>query len=140
MKQAEPRRYFRIYKTILEIMDSRGYVVPDDSKEMNFVEFNDLYSRQELRDKRELFPPIDVEDNDDYDPSIAVFFNFSNEAITEEYIKRAIQSASKVKKFFIVAPSSDKPKNSSQLLDKKAHNFIQELSKKDKDDKESMKI
>lgn len=81
-----------------------------------------------------------MEDNDDYDPSIAVFFNFNNDAITEEYIKRAIQSAPKIKKFFIVAPSNDKSKNSSLLLDKKAHNFIQELSKKDKDDKESMKI
>ena len=69
-----------------------------------------------------------------------MFFNFKSEEITEEYIKRVIQSASRIKKFFIVAPANDKSKNSSLQLNKKAHNFIQELSKKDKDDKESMKI
>lgn len=34
--QTESRRYFRIYKTVLEIMEARGYVVSDDLKEMNF--------------------------------------------------------------------------------------------------------
>lgn len=65
-----------------------------------------------------------MEDNDDYDPSIAVFFNFGNETITEEYIKRAIQSASKIRKFFLVAPTDEKKKSNAVLLDKKAQNFI----------------
>jgi hypothetical protein len=43
--QAESRRYFRIYKTILEIMEARGYVVRDELKETTFPEFNDLYER-----------------------------------------------------------------------------------------------
>jgi hypothetical protein len=34
--QTDSRRYFRIYKTILEIMEARGYVVSDDLKEMTF--------------------------------------------------------------------------------------------------------
>lgn len=76
--QTESRKYFRIYKTILEIMEARGYVVADEFKEMNFTEFNDLFERHELGDKREIFPPLDMEESEDYDPSIAVIFNFAN--------------------------------------------------------------
>lgn len=61
--QTESRRYFRIYKTILEIMEARGYVVADEFKEMNFAEFNDLFERHELGDKREIFPPLDMEES-----------------------------------------------------------------------------
>jgi hypothetical protein len=61
--QTESRKYFRIYKTILEIMEARGYAVSDDLKDMNFPEFNDLFDRQELCQKREIFPPIDMEDS-----------------------------------------------------------------------------
>jgi hypothetical protein len=31
-----------------------------------------------MDDKREIFPPLDMEDSEDYDPSIAVVFNFNN--------------------------------------------------------------
>lgn len=76
--QTDSRRYFRIYKTILEIMEARGYVVSDDLKEMTFPQFNNLYENHEMDDKREIFPPLDMEDSEDYDPSIAVVFNFNN--------------------------------------------------------------
>lgn len=59
-------------------MEARGYVVADEFKEMNFTEFNDLFERHELGDKREIFPPLDMEESEDYDPSIAVIFNFAN--------------------------------------------------------------
>ena len=123
--QTDSRRYFRIYKTILEIMEARGYVVSDDLKEMTFPQFNDQYEKHEMDDKREIFPPLDMEDSEDYDPSIAVVFNFNNQPITEEYIKRVIQSAPKIRKFFLLAPANEKLKANAALLDKKAHNFIQ---------------
>jgi hypothetical protein len=76
--QSDSRRYFRIYKTVLEIMEARGYVVADELSKMGFVEFNDHYERHDLNEKVEIFPPLDMEDTDDYDPSIAVIFNFAN--------------------------------------------------------------
>jgi hypothetical protein len=40
----------------------------------------------------------------------------------------------------LVAPNTDKSKPNAALLDKKAQNFIQELGKKDKDEKEAIRI
>jgi hypothetical protein len=102
---------------------------------MEFPEFNDLYEREDLKDKREIFPPLEIMEEEDYDPSIAVFYNFSNEPITEEYIRRVVQSSGNIKKYFLVAPAQDKQKSSAFTLDKKAQNFIQEYSKKDKNEK-----
>lgn len=81
-----------------------------------------------------------MEDSEDYDPSIAAIFNFGNDTISEEYIKRIIQSAPKIRKFFLIAPQNEKQKANAALLDKKAQNFIQELSKKDRDEKEAIRI
>lgn len=138
--QAEPRKYFRIYKTILEIMDARDYVVPDDSRDLTFAEFLEKYELGEFRDKKDVFRPLEPELNEDQDPSIAVFYNFKNEAITEEYIKMVIQTVPKTKKFFLLAPTNEKSKTNAILLDKKAQNFIQELGKKDKDDKDAIRV
>jgi hypothetical protein len=87
-----------------------------------------------------VFPPLDMEDSEDYDPSIAVIFNFSNEAISEEFIKRMIQAAPKIRKFFVVAPSGDRNKPNAALIDKKAQNFVNELAKKDRDERDSIRI
>lgn len=136
----EIRRYFRIFKTILEIMDARGYVVLDDAKSITPAEFTEMHKRDELSHKKELFPPLDFDENDEYDPSIAVYYNFAGEEITEEYIKTAIQSAPKIKHFFIVAPVIEKPKGTTTLIHKKVQNFINDLAKRDKDEKEGMRI
>ena len=40
----------------------------------------------------------------------------------------------------MVAPSNPKQKGNTLLIDKKAQNFINELAKKDKDEKESIKV
>jgi hypothetical protein len=121
-------------------MEARGYVVADELSKMGFIEFNDHYERHDLNEKVEIFPPLDMEDTDDYDPSIAVIFNFANEAITEEFIKRMIQSAPKIRRFFVVAPNNDRQKPNAALLDKKAQNFINELGKKDRDEREGIRI
>jgi DNA-directed RNA polymerase I, II, and III subunit RPABC1 len=81
-----------------------------------------------------------MEDTEDYDPSIAVVFNFPNETISEEFIKRMIQAAPKIRRFFVVAPNNDRQKPNAALLDKKAQNFIQELGKKDRDEHEAIRI
>lgn len=39
-----------------------------------------------------------------------------------------------------MAPSNPKQKGSHLILDKKAQNFISELAKKDKDEKEAIKV
>lgn len=44
--ETEARKCFRMYKTVLEIMDYRQYIVNEESKSMTFSEFNDLYERQ----------------------------------------------------------------------------------------------
>ena len=51
-----------MYKTILEVMDYRQYIVPEESRNMTFEEFNGLFENRELRDKREIFPPLEIED------------------------------------------------------------------------------
>ena len=51
-----------MYKTILEIMDYRQYIVPEESRTMAFEEFDDLFENKILRDKREIFPPLEMED------------------------------------------------------------------------------
>ena len=114
-------------------MEARGYLVDNEKKDMPFAEFNDRFERHELGEKLELFPPLDMEDTEDYDPSIAVIFNFPNDTISEEFIKRMIQAAPKIRRFFVVAPNTDRLKPNAALLDKKAQNFIQELGKKDRD-------
>jgi hypothetical protein len=43
--QSESRRYFRVFKTVLEIMEARGYVVDNEKKDMPFAEFNDRFER-----------------------------------------------------------------------------------------------
>lgn len=68
------------------------------------------------------------------DNSIAVFYNFREEKITEEYIKKMIQTTSKVKKFFLVVPSIEKGKAKIMNIDKKALTFVQELGRKDRDE------
>lgn len=73
-----------MYKTILEIMDYRQYVVQEESKNMTLVEFNDLFQRGDLLDKREIFPPLDMDDDEEQDPSIAVFYNFAGEELSPE--------------------------------------------------------
>lgn len=50
--ETEVRKAFRMYKTILEIMDYRQYVVQEESKNMTLAEFNDLFQRGDLMDKR----------------------------------------------------------------------------------------
>jgi len=51
-----------MYKTILEIMDYRQYIVPEESRTITFEEFDYLFQNKELRDKREIFPPLEMED------------------------------------------------------------------------------
>lgn len=121
-------------------MEARGYVVSDELKETKFAEFNDKFERHEFNEWREIFPPLDMEDNEDYNPSIAVLFNFANETISEEFIKRMIQAAPKIRKFFVVAPKTPSNKLNAPLLDKKAQNFIQELGKKDRDERDAIRI
>ena len=60
--QKESNKCFRMYKTILEIMDYRQYIVPEESRTMTFEEFDDLFENKILRDKREIFPPLEMED------------------------------------------------------------------------------
>jgi hypothetical protein len=55
-------------------------------------------------------------------------------------VKRVITSAPKIRKFLLIAPSLDKLKNSGALLERRALIFVQELSKKNKDDKEAMNV
>ena len=59
----EVRRYFRIYKTILEIMDAREFVVVDDAKNITPAEFTEMYKRGELEKKKDIFPPLEVDEN-----------------------------------------------------------------------------
>jgi hypothetical protein len=102
---------------------------------MGFEEFNDLFENKELRDKKEIFPPLEMDEDDEIDPSIAVFYNFSNEEITAEYINRVIKACEKIRKFFLVAPSQLKGKQTVFTLDKKAQSHISELSKRDRSEK-----
>lgn len=127
-----------MYKTVLEIMDYRQYIVNEESKNMTFIEFNDLYERQELTDKREIFPPLEMEEDEEVDPSIAVFYNFIQEELSPEYINRIIKSCGKITKFFLVAPSFSK--NKVYTLDKKTQNFINELSKKDRSEAQTYRF
>jgi len=48
----EAARCFRVYRTILEIMEYRQYFVNDESKKMDFLEFKDKFDNLELVDKR----------------------------------------------------------------------------------------
>jgi len=129
-----------MYKTIIEIMDYRQYIVPEESKNMSFQEFNDLFENKELRDKREIFPPLEMEDDEEIDPSIAVFYNFCNQDMTPEYINMITKSCEKIRKFFLVAPLTAKGKNTTFTLDKKAQSFIAELTKKDRSEKHPYRI
>ncbi len=47
-----------------------------------------------------------------------------------------IQSVKDARKFILIVPTLDKSKAANMDIDKKAQNFIQELGRKDKDDKE----
>lgn len=69
-----------------------------------------------------------------------MFYNFSNEEITAEYINRIVKSCDKIRKFFLVAPAQGKGKNTVFTLDKKAQAFISDLSKKDRTEKYPYKI
>ena len=101
---------------------------------MEFPEFLEKYENQELREKREIFPPLTLEEDDeDFDRSVAVFYNFGSEEITTEYLSRVVKSCEKIYNFFIVAPSQTK-KNSVGLIDRKATAYIGEMSKKSKPD------
>lgn len=51
-----------------------------------------------------------------------------------------IQAAPKIRRFFVVAPNNEKQKANAALLDKKAQNFIQELGKKDRDERDGIRI
>jgi hypothetical protein len=82
--ETDVRKAYRMYKTILEIMDYRQYIVNEESKNMTLPEFNDLYQRGDLADKREIFPPLDMGDEEEQDPSIAVFYNFAEEELSPE--------------------------------------------------------
>jgi len=124
-----------MYKTILEVMEYRQYIVPEESQRITFEEFNDLFENKELRDKREIFPPLEMEEHEEIDPSIAVFYNFSNEDMTAEYINRITKSCERIRKFFLVAPLQTKGKNTPFTLDKKAQSHIAELTRKDRSEK-----
>ena len=115
-------------------MDYRQYIVGDDAKSMTFVEFSEQFERPETKERREIFPPLDMEEDDEVDQSIAVFFNFLAEDITAEYIGRVIKACQKITKFFLVAPAQTKNKGTPYVLDKKAQNFINELQKKERAD------
>lgn len=132
--ESETIRCYRMYRTVLEIMDYRQYIVNEDSKNITLAEFSEQFEGQELKDRREIFPPLDMDEDDEVDPSIAVFFNFGGEDITAEYVNRIIKSCGKIHKFFLVAPAQAKNKSTTYVLDKKAQNFINELSKKDQSD------
>lgn len=75
-----------------------------------------------------------MEEDEEIDPSIAVFYNFNEEEITAEYVNRVIKSCGKIRKFFLVTPSLSRNKTTNYVLDKKAQAFINELSKKDGSD------
>lgn len=42
---------FRVYMTIAEIVEARGYIVAEDVKDMDYAQFKFLYKRGDLRDK-----------------------------------------------------------------------------------------
>jgi DNA-directed RNA polymerases I, II, and III subunit RPABC1 len=75
-----------------------------------------------------------MEEEDEFDRSVAVFFNFTGEEITPEYIKRVMASGSenKVFHYFLVAPSQTK-KNTAGGIDRKAQTFINDITKKTPD-------
>jgi hypothetical protein len=100
--------------------------VAEDVKDMDYAQFKFLYKRGDLRDKSEVFPPIEANDEANIDPSLAVFFNFGNDLITEEYIKRVIQSAPRIRKFLLVAPNLERKRSmTNTAIDRKAEIFIQ---------------
>ena len=100
---------------------------------MEFAQFADRFENGELTDNREIFPPLDVSENQAYDLSIAVFFNFSSQEITAEYLSRIVKSCENLYHFFIVAPTVTK-KNMTGTIDRKAQTFITDISKKSKGD------
>ena len=51
-RESEVYRWFRIYKTVIEIMEYRQYLVSEESKNMEIAEFNHLYENGQLADKR----------------------------------------------------------------------------------------
>ena len=69
-----------------------------------------------------------------------MFYNFCNEEITAEYIKRVTQSDPKIRKFFLVAPLQGKGKSTAFSLDKKAQNYISELTKRDASEKHHYRV
>ena len=75
---------------------------------------------------------MEYDEDEEIDPSIAVFYNFTCEDITSEYVSRIVKSCEKIRKFFLVAPSLMKGKTTTYQIDKKAQNYISEVSKKDK--------
>lgn len=129
--QSETVRCYRMYKTVIEIMDYRQYIVGDESKNMTLAEFSEQFEHAQARERREIFPPLDMNEDDEVDQSIAVFFNFLGEDITAQYVNRVIKACDKIHKFFLVAPAQAK-KGSTYVLDKKAQNFLAELQKKDR--------
>ena len=68
----------------------------------------------------------EIGDNEEYDRSIAVFYNFKGEDITDEYLSKMVKACEKTYNFFIVAPALNK-KNTITVLDRKASAFIKEL-------------
>ena len=54
-RECESFRYYRIFRTVLEIMEYRHFFVPEESKKMDFLEFNNLYEQQLILDKNEAF-------------------------------------------------------------------------------------
>ena len=64
---------------------------------------------------------------------LVIFYNFSNEDITEEYIRRVIQSAPDIRKFLIVESDFNHLKPKKSNTESKRNNFIRELAIWNKD-------
>uniref|UniRef100_A0A6U3AN53 DNA-directed RNA polymerases I, II, and III subunit RPABC1 n=2 Tax=Lotharella globosa TaxID=91324 RepID=A0A6U3AN53_9EUKA len=71
MENDELEKLFRVRKTVLEMLMARGYMVPDDDKNMELKEFKDKF-RGSARDILKVFA---YKDRDDPASRIFVFWN-----------------------------------------------------------------
>ena len=127
-REDECFRFFRIYRTILEILEYRQFFVGEDAKKTE-PEFRDKSNSRELLDKRDFFPPLtEPGEDEEYDRSIAVFYNFKGDDITDDFLNRVVKSCDKIYNFFIVAPNQTR-KSATGILDRKATQYVKEMSK-----------
>lgn len=75
------RKQFRIYKTILEIMEARNYVVSNEAKDLTLPEFLESYENGTLK-ANEIFSPLEEDELSEVEHSIVVVYNWNREKIT----------------------------------------------------------